>query len=84
MGLIGGAGTLTDAVEKAILEAIPGADVKVEGAGGHFTVRVVSGVFEGKSLLQKRRLVMSAVAPFMKGDDAPVHAIDRLETLIPE
>jgi acid stress-induced BolA-like protein IbaG/YrbA len=81
MGLIGNAGTLTETVEQAIVEAIPDAQVDVQGAGGHFTIRVVSAAFEGKNLLQKRRLVMSAVAPFMKGDDAPVHAIDKLETL---
>ena len=84
MSLLGSTGTLTDTIRDAIVAAIPGADVEVHGAGGHFTLRVVSEVFAGKSLLAKRRLVMSAVAPFMKGNDAPVHAIDRLETLLPE
>ena len=35
----------------------------------------------GKGTLAKQRLVFSAIAHLMKGDDAPVHAIDELETL---
>ncbi|MEC9072509.1 MAG: BolA family protein [Myxococcota bacterium] len=84
MGMLGTGGTLTDAVRAAIIEAIPEAEVEVNGSGGHFTIRVVSSIFEGKSMLQKQRLVMKAVAPFMAGDDAPVHAIDNLQTLLPE
>ena len=84
MSLMGSTGSLTDTIRAAIIADIPDADVEVHGTGGHFTIRVVSTAFAGKSLLAKRRLVMSAVAPFMKGDDAPVHAIDRLETLSPE
>ena len=68
---------------EAIREAIPGADVEVHGSGGHFSIKVISGAFDGKTLLAKQRMVMSAVAPFMKGDDAPVHAIDHLETTVP-
>ena len=78
-------GSLTDAVEKAIIEALgEGSTAEVQGAGGHFTIRTVSAAFEGKGLLAKKRLVMRAVAPFMAGDDAPVHAIDTLITLTPD
>jgi len=48
--------------------------------GGHFTVHVVSPVFEGKSMLESQRLVLGAIAHLMKGDGAPVHAIDSLKT----
>ena len=78
-------GSLTEAVEKAILEALgDGATAEVHGSGGHFTIRTVSTIFEGKGLLAKQRLVLRAVAPFMDGDNAPVHAIDNLETLTPD
>jgi len=78
-------GSLTEAVEKAIVEALgEGATAEVHGTGGHFTIRAVSTAFEGKRLLAKQRLVLRAVAPFMDGDDAPVHAIDSLETLTPD
>ena len=74
-------GSLTDAIERAIVEALGDATAEVHGSGGHFTLRVVCDAFEGKSLLQKQRMVLRVVAPFMDGDNAPVHAIDTLETL---
>ena len=68
------------AVRAAIEAAIEGAEVSVQGAGGHFSVEVVSGIFEGKSRLEAQRLVLRAIAPLMAGDAAPVHAIDSLKT----
>jgi len=52
--------------------------------GGHFEIRVVAGQFVGKSTLAKQRLVLGAIKELMKGENAPVHAIDRIETLTPE
>ncbi len=78
-------GSLTGSIEAAIVEALgEGATAEVHGSGGHFTIRAVSSAFEGKGLLAKQRLVLRVVAPFMDGDDAPVHAIDHLETLTPD
>lgn len=75
---------MNDEMKSAIEKAIPGASVDVTaGGGGHYSLRVVSSAFEGKSLLQKQRLVLSAIADLMKGNDAPVHAIDKLETICP-
>lgn len=80
-------GTLEDnineRVRQAILAKLPGAVVEVQGRGGHFQLKVVSAEFAGKTPLAKQRLVLSAVAPMMSGPDAPVHAIDTLETLLP-
>ncbi len=74
--------TTEEAMKQAILGAIPGAtvDVGAGSGGGHFTVQVVSRVFEGKSMLESQRLVLGAIAHLMKGDGAPVHAIDSLKT----
>lgn len=69
------------AIEAAVTERIAGARVEAQGGGGHYTVRVVSEVFEGQGPVQRQRLVLSAIAHLMKGDGAPVHAIDKLETL---
>ncbi len=70
-----------DAIKTAILEKIPGAKVTVApGSGGHFTIEVVSPVFEGKGMLESQRLVYGAIAHLMKGDGAPVHAVDKLTT----
>ncbi len=73
-------GSVSDAIRDAIVAAIPDAIVTVGGSGGHYTIEVVSPVFEGKSMLQSQRLVLTAIAPLMKGDRAPVHAVDSLRT----
>ncbi len=67
----------------AIETALPCDELEVQGSGGHFEIRVVSKSFEGKNTLAKQRLVFSAIAHLMKGNEAPVHAIDRLDTLTP-
>jgi acid stress-induced BolA-like protein IbaG/YrbA len=77
------AGETTARIEAAIRNALPGCEVEARGAGGHFEIRVVSAAFEGRSRLQRQRLVYQAIAPLMQGPDAPVHAVDRLETATP-
>ena len=73
--------SILETIRSAILEKVPGADVEVTpGSGGHFTIGVVSPVFEGKSMLESQRLVLGAIAHLMKGDGAPVHAVDKLTT----
>lgn len=73
-----------ESIRSAILERIPGADVTVAaGSGGHFTIDVVSPVFAGKNVVESQRLVYGAIAHLMKGDGAPVHAIDKLTTKTP-
>ncbi|HVS15075.1 MAG TPA: BolA/IbaG family iron-sulfur metabolism protein [Thermoanaerobaculia bacterium] len=70
-------------VREALSAAIPGAEIAVSGMGGHFEIRVVSVAFAGANRLARQRLVLGAIAHLMKGDDAPVHAVDRIETLTP-
>ncbi len=73
-----------EALHRAIESALPGATIVVEDAGGaHFRLAVTSAAFEGKSTLQRHRMVLSAIAPLMSGDGAPVHAIDTLDTKTP-
>lgn len=76
-------GSVPDAIRKAIEEKIDDAVVDVAGGGGHYTIEVVSRVFEGKNMLQSQRLVLGAIAHLMKGDGAPVHAVDSLKTRVP-
>jgi acid stress-induced BolA-like protein IbaG/YrbA len=73
-------GNIHDAIREAIDKALPDALVIVGGGGGHFTIEVVSPLFEGKNMLQSQRLVLGAIAHLMKGDRAPVHAVDSLRT----
>lgn len=73
-------GSVTEAIDKAIRDAIDGAHVEVQGGGGHFTIAVRSAVFAGKSKLQSHRLVLGAIKHLMAGDNAPLHAVDSLTT----
>ncbi len=71
-------------IRQAILDKIPDAAVDVQpGSGGHYSIAVVSPVFAGKGMLESQRLVYGAIAHLMKGDGAPVHAIDKLSTKAP-
>jgi acid stress-induced BolA-like protein IbaG/YrbA len=71
-------------LSSSIASALPEAKVEVEATSpGHFEIRVVSSAFEGKSRLRQQQLVYGAIAHLMKGDDAPVHAVDRLQTELP-
>ena len=63
---------------------MPDSTVEVIGNGGHFSLKVTAAVFEGKKTLEKQRMVYSALKELMSGINAPVHAIDKLETLVPE
>lgn len=76
-------GSVTDAVKKAIEDKVEGATAEVTGGGGHFNIVVTSPVFAGKSMLESQRLVYSAIAHLMAGDNAPVHAVDSLKTRVP-
>jgi stress-induced morphogen len=68
-------------LERAIAAAFPDGRVEVrDSGGGHFEIRVVSATFAQQSRLVQQQRVYAAIAPLMKGDAAPVHAIDRLIT----
>jgi acid stress-induced BolA-like protein IbaG/YrbA len=65
-------------VKTAIEEALPGAVASVVGGGGHFEIDVVYADFAGKRILAQQRLVYSAIAHLMAGDNAPLHAVDKM------
>ena len=74
---------IVESLRKAVLAAIPDAHVEVgANSPGHFQLRVVSPVFAGKSMMQQQQMVYAAIASLMRGDNAPVHAIDRLQTAV--
>jgi acid stress-induced BolA-like protein IbaG/YrbA len=76
-------GDVLQAIRDAIGSRLPGAEVAVNGGGGHYTIGVVSSAFAGKSMLESQRLVYAAIAHLMSGDGAPVHAVDSLRTRAP-
>ena len=68
-------------LERAIAAAFPDARVEVhDNGGGHFEIRVVSATFAQQSRVVQQQRVYAAIAHLMKGDAAPVHAVDRLIT----
>ena len=74
---------IIETMKEAIQEALPDGVIEVQGSGGHFVIDVVSKEFAGKRIIQQHRLVLGAIAHLMKGDDAPVHAIDKLNCTVP-
>jgi len=75
---------LVDDLHDAIADALAGAEIQVTATGaGHFEIRVTSESFAGQSRVAQQQAVYAAIAPLMKGDAAPVHAIDKLETRVP-
>ena len=76
-------GSVIDALREAIERQVPDSRAEVNGGGGHYTIEVTSPAFAGKNTLQSQRLVYSAIADLMKGDMAPVHAVDSLKTRTP-
>ncbi len=78
-------GDQTEKLLKQAIEAtIEGAEVEVKAGGaGHFEVRVKAAQFAGQSRVAQQRSVYAAIAHLMKGETAPVHAIDKMEIEIP-
>ena len=76
--------TIEDQIKQAIESPIPDSTADVGGAGRHFEIQVVAPVFKGKRTLEKQRIVYAALSELMSGSNAPVHAIARLDTIVPE
>ena len=71
-------------LKEAIEQAIAGAEVEVvAGGAGHFELRVKAAGFAGQSRVARQRTVYAAINHLMKGETAPVHAIDKMEILVP-
>ncbi len=73
-------GNVHEAIKAAIHARVPDAAVEVAGGGGHYEIVVTSSAFAGKSTIESHRLVHASLAHLMKGDGAPLHAIDSLKT----
>jgi stress-induced morphogen len=64
-----------DAITAKIQAALPDARVELQdltGTADHWKATIVSRAFAGKSLVQRHRIVMAALADEMKG---PIHAL---------
>ncbi len=67
-------------IKQRVEAAIPGAQVAVEaGSDRHYKINVISAAFEGLSPVKQQQMVYASIKELMAGDDAPIHAIDRME-----
>ena len=72
-----------EAIVERIRAALPDAKVELRdltGTEDHWQATVISAAFAGKSLIDRHRMVMAALAAEMKG---PIHALS-LEAKTPE
>jgi len=72
-----------DEIAARIRASLPDAVVELEdltGTRDHWKATIVSAAFAGKSLVQRHRMVMAALAEEMKG---PIHALT-LEVRTPD
>jgi stress-induced morphogen len=72
-----------EAITAKIHAALPDARVTLKdltGTEDHWQAEIVSAAFAGKSLVQRHRMVMAALAEEMKG---PIHALT-LDVKTPE
>ena len=67
-------------VEELIKAGLPGCEVTVTGDGRHFEAIVISAEFEGKTPIQKQRMVMDTVRPQIESDE--LHALS-IKTFTP-
>ena len=64
-----------EAIVARIRESLPDAQVQLRdltGTEDHWHATVISTAFEGRSLIERHRMVMAALAAEMKG---PIHAL---------
>jgi len=69
------------AVKQLIEQGMPEARVEVTGDGRHFEAEVVSASFEGKTLIQRHRMVMATVQEQIASDE--LHALS-IKAFTPE
>jgi stress-induced morphogen len=72
-----------EAITAKIQAALPDAVVALKdltGTEDHWEAQIISAAFAGKSLMQRHRLVMAALAEELKG---PIHALT-LDVKTPE
>lgn len=71
---------LTDTIKQRIETAIPNAQVEVmPGGDRHYALKVISESFDNLTQVKQHQLVYAAITDLMSGNDAPIHAIDKMD-----
>jgi acid stress-induced BolA-like protein IbaG/YrbA len=75
---------IADQIRAAIANSMPEATIDVRPQGpGHFEITVTDSCFNGLSRVKQQQRVYAAITELMAGPNPPVHAVDRLECLVP-
>ena len=75
---------VAEQIRSAIAGTLPDAVIDVRPQGpGHFEITVTDAAFEGLNRVKQQQLVYGAITDLMAGASPPVHAVDRLECLVP-
>jgi len=69
----------SESIRQAISRALPCERVQVDGDGHHFEALIVSASFEGRSRIERHRLVYAALGERMRQE---IHALS-MRTLTP-
>ncbi|HDK38315.1 MAG TPA: BolA/IbaG family iron-sulfur metabolism protein [Thiolapillus brandeum] len=72
----------TSKIEELIKAGIPDARATVTGDGRHFEAAVISAAFEGKSLIQRHRMVLDTVQAQIASDE--LHALSITSAKTPD
>ena len=64
---------IEDLIKKILTETIIDASVTVEGSESKYTVRVVSDVFKGKTIIERHKIIYSALDSYIKSGE--IHAL---------
>ena len=70
----------TESVRQSIEKGIACAFLQVKGDGQHFEATIVSGLFRGKTRVERHQMVYSALGDRMREE---IHALS-MKTLTPE
>ena len=71
--------TTPESIRAAIAQGLPCERLEVDGDGHHFEVLIVSAAFEGRSRVERHRLVYAALGDRMRQE---IHALS-MRTLAP-
>jgi len=81
--------SVVELCRQKIEKTLKAESVRVDGAhddpnGSHIAIQVVSEMFAGKRPIQRQQMVYKAIWEELKGNDAPVHAVDFMMCQTPE
>ncbi|MFK5949434.1 MAG: BolA/IbaG family iron-sulfur metabolism protein [Methylococcales bacterium] len=71
---------ISSEIKQRIEHAIAGSQVNVVcGGNKHYSLTVFSACFDGISQVKQHQRVYAAIKDLMAGNDAPIHAIDKID-----